>query len=130
MTGRIPGHPLAESERRMQDKKRRFPRLERHLLVSYDHFNVDNVKDDVGMARTLDMSVRGLLLELARPVEIGSSLRLSLDLDGEVVEAFGDVARCESTPDGLYAVGVDLRYVPERFIERVEAHFRLRETPT
>lgn len=130
MTVRSPGHPFAESERRMQEKKRRFPRVERNLLVSYDHFNVDNVKDDVGMARTLDMSVRGLLLELPRAAEIGSSLRLALDLDGEVVEAFGDVARCEPTEDGMFAVGVDLRYVPERFIERVEAHFRLRETAT
>lgn len=114
----------------MTEKKRRFPRVERHLLVSYDHFNMDHVKDDVGMARTLDMSVRGLLLELPRAVEPGSALRLSLDLDGEIVEAFGDVARCEESSDGMFAVGVDLRYVPERFIERVEAHFRLRENPT
>lgn len=108
----------------MQEQKRRFPRVDRRLLVNYDHFNLDHVQDDAGVARTLDMSVRGLLLQVPRPVEPGTTLRLALDLDGEIIEAFGEVTRCAEDDEGMYTTGVSLRYVPERFIDRVEAHFR------
>jgi hypothetical protein len=104
-------------------EKRRFPRLERHLLVSYDHFNLDNLKDDEGLARTLDMSIRGLLLELPRPMEVGSTLRLNINLEGELVELFGEVVRLKPKEQGTYEVGVELRYVPERFIRVVESFF-------
>lgn len=107
-------------------EKRRFPRVDRKLLVSYDHFSLDNLKDDEGVARTLDMSVRGLLLQLPRPVEIGSTLRLSLDLGGDVIEAFGEVTRCEEDEEGMYEAGIQLKYVPEKFIERVEHFFQSR----
>lgn len=103
--------------------KRRFERIDRKLLVNYDHFNFDNLKDDEGLARTLDMSVRGLLLQLPRPVEPGSTLRLSLSLGDDVVEAFGEVRRCEQDDDGLYEAGIELRYVPEKFIRTVESFF-------
>lgn len=106
-------------------EKRRFPRLDRHLLVGYDHFNSDNLKDDEGLARTLDMSVRGLLLELPRPVEPGTTLRLQLNLTGELIEAFGEVTRCEDADhNGMYEVGVLLKYVPEAFITVVERYFQ------
>jgi len=106
--------------------KRRFPRVDRQLLVSYDHFNLDNLKDDEGLARTLDMSVRGLLLQVPREVEVGSTLRLSLSLDGDVVEAFGEVTRCAPGEGGTFEAGIELKYVPEAFIDRVEAFFQRR----
>jgi hypothetical protein len=108
-------------------EKRRFPRLERQLLVSYDHFNLDNLKDDEGIARTLDMSIRGLLLELPRAVEVGSTLRLNINLEGEIVELFGEVVRLKPKEGGTYEVGVELRYVPERFIRVVESFFLKRK---
>lgn len=106
--------------------KRNFERLDRRLLVSYDHFNFDNIKDDEGMARTLDMSIRGLHLQLPRAVEIGSSLRLALQLDNEVVEAFGQVRWCEADQEGTFEAGIELKYVPEKFINALEKHFQHR----
>jgi hypothetical protein len=108
-------------------EKRRYPRLDRKLLVSYDHFNLDNIKDDEGIARTLDMSVRGLLLELPRPVEKGSTFRMNLNLEGEIVELFGEVVWVKETGAGTYEAGVELRYVPERFIHSVESFFLKKE---
>lgn len=104
-------------------EKRRFPRLDRKLLVSYDHFNLENLKDDEGVARTLDMSVRGLLLELPRAVEVGSTLRLNINLAGEIAEVFGEVVRVKATEQDTYEVGVELKYVPEKFIRLVESFF-------
>lgn len=103
--------------------KRKFERVDRQLLVNYDHFNLDNIKDDQGMARTLDMSVRGLHLQLPRAVEPGSTLRLALDLKGEVIEAFGEIRWCEADQDGMFEAGIELKYVPEKFIAAIEAHF-------
>ena len=103
--------------------KRQFERVDRHLLVNYDHFNFDNLKDDEGMARTLDMSVRGLHLQLPRAVEAGSSLRLALQLKDEVIEAFGTIRWCEPDGEGMFEAGIELKYVPEKFIAAIEAHF-------
>jgi hypothetical protein len=106
--------------------KRRYPRVDHKLLVSYDHFSIDNLKDDEGLARTLDMSVRGLLLQTPRAVDVGTTLRMALNLDGEIIEAFGKVTRCAKGADGLYETGVELNYVPEKFIAVVENYFRKR----
>ncbi len=107
---------------------RRFKRVDRKLLVSYDHFNIDNIKDDEGVALTVDMSVRGLLLELPRPMDEGSTIRLSLNLEGDVVEAFGEIKRCapSASDDDLFEVGVELKYISERFITVVENYFQAR----
>lgn len=108
------------------DNRRNFTRVDHELLVNYAHYDLEQVKDDEGMAKTINMSVRGLLLLLPRGVEAGTSLQLALNLDGEVVEIIGRVVRCEPEADdtGMFDAGIELEYVPERFTEAVEHYFK------
>ena len=107
------------------DNRRTFARVDQELLVSYTHFDVRQVKDDEGMAKTLNMSVRGLLLLFPRPVAPGTTLRIALNLEGEVVEVVGKVAHCEpdSSTEGMFDASIELFYVPDHFAESVERYF-------
>ena len=77
------------------------------------------------MGKSLNVSVRGLLLLMPRPVEVGALLQLALDLESEVVELFGEVVRCTPDPDdsGMFDVGIELSHVPAHFTESVERFF-------
>ncbi|NVB40222.1 PilZ domain-containing protein [Pseudenhygromyxa sp. WMMC2535] len=108
------------------DNRRNFARVEHQILVSYAHYEPgpDHIKDEEGLAKTLNMSVQGLLLLIPRSVEVGSRLQLTLDLDGEIVESLvARVARCEPAEGEMYNIGVALEHVPDRFIEAVERYF-------
>ena len=107
------------------DDRRTFTRVDQELLVSYAHFDIAQVKDDEGMAKTLNMSVRGLLLRLPRAVDIGARLQLALNLEGDVAEVVGKVVRCDADPsgDGMFDAGIELEYVPDRFAASVERLF-------
>lgn len=104
------------------DNRRTFTRVDQELLVNYAHFDIKQVQDDEGMAKTLNMSVRGLLLLLPRAIEPGTRLQLALNLEGNVAEVVGKVVRCEPDPsgNGMFDAGIELEYVPDRFAESVE----------
>ena len=107
------------------DNRRLFARVDHELLASYCHYDLNDVMDDEGMAKTLNMSVRGLLLLLPRSVDINSTLKVALNLEGSVIELVGQVMRCRLDPeaDGMFDVGIELKYVPEHFAESVERYF-------
>lgn len=107
------------------DERRHFARVDHQLLVEYSHRDPGNTVDEEGMAKTLDMSVHGLLLVLPRPVEVGAVLDLALDLEGDVVEVVGRVVRCAPAPDNseLFDAGVELTHVPEQYRKAVERYF-------
>jgi hypothetical protein len=107
------------------DERRNFARVDHQLLVEYSHRDASNAMDEEGMAKTLDMSVKGLLLVLPRSVEIGAVLNLALDLEGEVVEVVGRVVRCTPAPDNseLFDAGIELAHVPEHYRQAVERYF-------
>lgn len=107
------------------ENRRNFARVDHELLVGYTHFDMQKVKDDEGVAKTLNMSVRGLLLLLPRSVEVDTELQIALNLDGEIVEVVGRVVRCEldRQDKGMFDAGIELAYVPDRFTEAVERYF-------
>jgi hypothetical protein len=107
------------------DNRRRFERIDRELLASYRHFDPADREDDEGMAKTLNLSVGGVLLLLAHSFEQGTRLELALNLEGEVVEVLGKVAHCEASAEveGMFDVGVELESTRARFSEAVERFF-------
>jgi hypothetical protein len=102
------------------DDKRRYPRLDRRYLVSYEQFDVNTLDDEQGMGRTVNMSVRGLLLQLPRPVDMGTTLCVSLAIEGEIADVIGKVVHCVENEAGLYEAGLELQYVPPKFSRQVE----------
>ena len=106
------------------DNRRQFARVDHEILASYSHYDPEEVKDDEGMAKTLNLSVSGLLLQLPRAVEVEQKLQLALNLDGQVVELVGRVVRCEAADAGdMHDVGVELVHVPDPFVQVVERYF-------
>ena len=110
------------------DNRRRFERIDRELLASYRHFDPADREDDEGMAKTLNLSVGGVLLLLPHSFESGTRLELALNLDGTVVEVVGKVAHCEASSEvaDMYDLGVELEATQERFVEAVEQYFAKR----
>ena len=108
------------------DNRRQFARVAHEILANYSHVEAEQRADD-GMAKTLNLSVGGLLLQLPREVELETQLQVALNLDGQVVEVLGRVARCgaSSEQEGMFEVGVELLHVPEQFVTRVDQYFAI-----
>lgn len=104
----------------MSQEQRKFMRVDKNALVAYEKIGKASAETaDAGMAKTLDVSVRGLLLEFPRPVETGDHLRLELSLDGEVVKVEGVVVRTDRDDAGLDVAGVHLTHVPQEYVGRI-----------
>lgn len=102
------------------DDKRRYPRLDRKYLVSYEQFDVNTLDDEQGMGRTLNMSNKGLLLQLPRAVDLGTTLCVSLAIEGKIADVIGKVVHCVENEAGLFEAGLELQYVPPQFSTQVE----------
>ena len=95
-------HPLPmESERR------------RHMRIGFDcpvRWNIGGV-DRVGWARDVSESGAGFLVRPINAPDPGEDIRLIFELDENhqwMVDDRAHVQRCESRPDGLVEVGVQL----------------------
>lgn len=105
----------------MRQDQRKFVRIDKAALVSYERIGKATAKtEDAGMAKTVDVSVRGLQLEFPRAVEIGDILRLELSLDGKLVKVEGVVVRTDKDDSGLEVAGVALTHVPAEYVGRIQ----------
>ncbi len=59
-----------------------------------------------GLARTLNVSASGLLLETAQQFDLGQTLRITLGLRDKMVQLIGTVAHSEPNVAGLFNTGV------------------------
>lgn len=59
-----------------------------------------------GLARTLNLSESGLLLETYRPLKVGQELLLTLGLKEELFQLRGRVAHGAASGEGRYASGI------------------------
>lgn len=105
----------------MQPDKRKFVRIDKAALVSYERLGTLSAETvDAGVAKTVDVSVRGLQLEFPRAVATGDHLRLELSLDGELVKVEGVVVRTGKDDSGHEVAGVHLTHVPAAFVGRIQ----------
>lgn len=75
-----------------------------------------------GLARTLNVSDSGLLLETDQPFTIGQTLRITLGLRDELVQIDGTVAHSEPNAAALYNTGVHFVAFPENDRATYEQH--------
>ncbi len=66
-----------------------------------------------GLARTLNVSATGLLLETNQPFAPGQTLRITLGLRDELVQITGKIAHSEENAAALYNSGVCFLTFPE-----------------
>lgn len=105
----------------MPQERRQYVRIDKSALVAYEKIGTLNDEViDASMARTIDVSVQGLAMEFAHPVDKGDHLRIELLLDGTVVKVEGVVVRVEPARNGMTPAGVHLTHVPAEYIGRIE----------
>ncbi|MBN1484196.1 MAG: PilZ domain-containing protein [Chloroflexia bacterium] len=105
-------------------ERRQYPRSQDWHLVSFTHYDEQGEVDDQGLARTLDMSRGGLLLEMTWALPLGSWLDLELQLQDEILCLQSQVSHVEERPNGRFAVGVAFLDVSEEILERIEHQIR------
>ncbi len=59
------------------------------------------------MARTLNVSEKGILLETPTPFDIGQELEITIGLENDLVEVRGRILRCAKTDGEGYNSGVE-----------------------
>lgn len=95
------------------EERRKSPRVVAEHLVSYAHFDEQGEPDDVGMARTLDLSERGILLELTHSLEEGFALEIKMVSGERIIRARGQVVHCTYVSPERWHVGVRFTEIPD-----------------
>ena len=98
------------------EDKRKFTRIDKSVLVSFEVYPKGKEPvNDMGLARTVDVSVGGIQLELPRPIERDDGVKLVLNLEGNLVPVFGRVTRVEPGFGGYVLAGIRLTKVPAEY---------------
>ncbi len=94
-------------------ERRRWARIQAEHLVSYAHFDERGEPDVKGMARTLDLSEGGMLLEMTHPVDVGEHLKIKMVTGDQILEAAATVVYSNPLDDDRWRVGVRFTEVPD-----------------
>ncbi len=104
----------------MSDKDRRnFVRIDKTSLVSYTLLQPDKDELETGMARSTDLSLKGLHLELPRDVRLSDLLSLTLNIDGTLVSVSGRVAWVD-LENGQSHIGLEILSVPSEYEHEIQ----------
>lgn len=100
-------------------ERRAFTRIGKKTLVSYDVLNEDFAVLDEGMARTTDISMTGLHMEIPRRLRVDDRLRLSLNIEEQMVTLLGTVVWVEFA-EPFFQVGCQIDSVPRNYVTVLE----------
>jgi hypothetical protein len=92
---------------------RRNPRCHDKNFLDFEILSPQGVVVGRGLARTLNVSENGLLLETGQAFAVGQTLRITLGLRDELVQITGSVAHSEPNAAALFHAGVCFLSVPE-----------------
>ncbi len=89
------------------DRSKRSPRIKSINLVSYARHNEAlKVDEDGGVARTVNLSDSGILLETYSPLPLDSEIEVDISLGDALVTVRGEVIRAETVDAGVYRLGI------------------------
>jgi c-di-GMP-binding flagellar brake protein YcgR len=96
-----------------KEERRRWTRIPAEHLVSYTHFDEQMTPDDMGVARTLDLSEGGILMEMTRDLEEGSPLEIKMVSGDHTLRARGRIVHSQRLSSGRWRVGLDFTDIAE-----------------
>lgn len=100
-------------------ERRQYPRVDSINLVSMGEFGAES---PIGVARTLQMSEGGALLEMARPYPIHTVFQLDLALGSEIVPVRAEVRNIRVSDEGKYQIGIRFAQLQPQHRELLERH--------
>jgi hypothetical protein len=59
------------------------------------------------MGKTLDASLRGVLIEVHIPLPVGQRLNLSVGAGADILEFSGEVVHCNDHVDDMFCAGIE-----------------------
>jgi c-di-GMP-binding flagellar brake protein YcgR len=95
------------------EERRRWARIRAEHLVSYAHFDEQGEPDERGIARTLDLSEGGMVLEMTRPADVGEHLQVKMVTGNQILKAAAAVVHSDRLPGDRWRVGVRFTEIPE-----------------
>jgi c-di-GMP-binding flagellar brake protein YcgR len=96
------------------EERRKWTRIRAEHLVSYTHFDENGEADERGMARTLDLSEGGMVLEMTRPAKVGEHLQIKMVTGDQILKAAATVVYSNRLPADRWRVGVRFTEIPDR----------------
>ena len=102
----------------MTDKELRGSKRKDSLnLLDYIVLDESGEELNRAMARTLNVSEKGILLETHVPFDIGQELAITIGLENDLVEVRGEILRCEKGGGDGYNSGVEfLEISPDEMV--------------
>jgi len=98
-------------------EKRKYQRVKTVNLLSYISLDEEGKPLEQGVAKTLDISQGGLLMETKVPIEAEYIMLMSIDVKDELIKIKGKVAYCKQESPETFHIGVRFK----------EANVRVRE---
>jgi PilZ domain len=90
-----------------KSERRREPRVQGLNLVNATRFDEAGFYADLAVGRTLDISHRGIRLELSHALPLRSTVSLTVALGSELIELEGSVAHLEVLDERLCSIGIE-----------------------
>ena len=90
----------------MKEERRKWPRILTEHLVAYKRLDERAVPDEAGVARTLDLSEGGVVLEMIHPLEVGCCLEIKMVSGDRILKARARVVHSQELPAKRWRVGV------------------------
>jgi len=102
---------MADQETRQE--RRRHPRAEIAMLLSYVNLEGGTQKALVAMGRTVDISCSGARVEVYQPLAIGSRMEMELAYKESCRMVQGQVIHITETAPGRFLAGIQFSEVQE-----------------
>ena len=87
-------------------ERRRYPRIESIVLTAFNYFDQKEYERRQGIARSLNISGNGMLIESGCPFNLHSILEVTLSLGENHITLNGEVRRAEIDENGHYLLGL------------------------
>jgi len=101
------------------DNQRKHERI-KSLNLSYICLDEDRNIVKQGMGRTLNISESGILLETHFPIELKHTIRLTISLEGDLLDIIGKPVHVQSIDGGKFQIGIQLIDLDANTIETLK----------
>ena len=92
--------------KKVNEERRRYPRLESLYLLSYVNKESGVQKSGVSMARTINISPAGIGVEVYQPINRGSLMEMEIAIQEHIFTVQGKVIYSQEKSSGSYIIGV------------------------
>jgi len=110
MTSRI---TIMDFPKKESHDRRRYPRIKSINLLYYNFFDQKEFDKRQGIAKTVDISECGMLIECGYPFPLHSILEISVALGEKLISVKGEVVRAMITEEKTYLLGLELTPLSE-----------------